>query len=259
MLQVDEATMQRPLKDIDHLDLALPKIPTKVLYKLQISVAQEIQSRAHADATSLQLAKEVNNTLEITLNQVKFERDETKKCTGRIEKQVEEVFKTISDSAQGENIPTEDKIEKITQAMETYRIQITELTELLVPSTPPEVRIQREQEATGHTESIALIIQEITELYNKSAQLWTNLQEDGKLQELDQKEEGINTVMQELKQKKKTMTIPDRLKSAQEMKNLQAELKSIQVDKQSRQAQLEPLQEGAEQMLTEIDTTKGPN
>jgi hypothetical protein len=38
MLQVDEATMQRPLKDIDHLDLALPNIPNKVLYKLQISV-----------------------------------------------------------------------------------------------------------------------------------------------------------------------------------------------------------------------------
>jgi hypothetical protein len=28
---------------------------------------------------------EVNNTLEITLNEVKFERDETKKCAGRIE------------------------------------------------------------------------------------------------------------------------------------------------------------------------------
>jgi hypothetical protein len=42
------------------------------------------------------------------------------------------------------------------------------------------------------------------------------------------------------------MTIPDRLKSAQEMKNLQEELKSIQVDKQSRKAQLEPLQEGEE-------------
>jgi hypothetical protein len=51
---------------------------------------------------------------------VKFERDGTKKHDGRIEQQIEEVFKTIPDSAQGENIPIEDKIEKITQAMETY-------------------------------------------------------------------------------------------------------------------------------------------
>jgi hypothetical protein len=47
MLQVDEETMQNPLKDIDHLDLELPKVPTKALYKLQINVTQEIQSRAH--------------------------------------------------------------------------------------------------------------------------------------------------------------------------------------------------------------------
>jgi hypothetical protein len=38
MLQVDEDTMQNPLKDIEQLDLVLSKIPTKALYKLQISV-----------------------------------------------------------------------------------------------------------------------------------------------------------------------------------------------------------------------------
>jgi hypothetical protein len=42
MLQVDEAIVKIPLKDIYHMDLELPNIPTKVLYKLQISVAQEI-------------------------------------------------------------------------------------------------------------------------------------------------------------------------------------------------------------------------
>jgi hypothetical protein len=49
----------------------------------------------------------------MTLNQVQFEREETKNCTEIIEKKVEEVFKTIVDSAQGENIPIEPKIEKI--------------------------------------------------------------------------------------------------------------------------------------------------
>jgi hypothetical protein len=96
------------------MDLAFPNIPTKALYKLHISVTQKIQSRAHAKATILQLAKEVNNTLEMNLNQVNFKRDETKKNIGSIEKQVEKVFKTISDSAQGENIPIEGKIYKIT-------------------------------------------------------------------------------------------------------------------------------------------------
>jgi hypothetical protein len=39
MLFMDEETTQRPLREIEMLDLALPKIPTKALYKLQVSIA----------------------------------------------------------------------------------------------------------------------------------------------------------------------------------------------------------------------------
>jgi hypothetical protein len=97
--------------------------------------------------------------------------------------------------------------------MEAYKSRILELMDLLEPNTPLEVQTQREQEVTGHAESIAQSIQDITNLYNKSAQLWTKLQEDDKLQELDQKEEGVNTMLQELKQKQKMMTILDRLRT----------------------------------------------
>jgi hypothetical protein len=188
---------------------------------------------------------------------VKFDRDSKNKFSKILEQQVEEEFKTISDSVQGENVSTEGKIMKIEQLVDTYKAHIAELTNLLVPTTPPKVRTQREKEAIGHTESIALSIQESIELYNKSAQLWIDLQEDGKLQELEKKEVGSNTTLQELKQKKKMMTIPNKLRSAQEMKKLEAEMKTIQEVKKSRQAQLKPLQEGTKQMLTEIDTTKG--
>jgi hypothetical protein len=51
-------------------------------------------------------------------------------------------------------------------------------------------------------------------------QLWTSLQEDEKLQALEQKEEGINTIVQELNQKQKAMNIQERPRSAQELKNL---------------------------------------
>ena len=55
------------MKDIDHLDLELSKVPTKVLYKLQVSFAQEIQLRARVYATNLELVKKVNDTLKITI------------------------------------------------------------------------------------------------------------------------------------------------------------------------------------------------
>jgi len=38
MLQVDEETMKKKFKDIDHLELELSKVPMKVLYKIQVSV-----------------------------------------------------------------------------------------------------------------------------------------------------------------------------------------------------------------------------
>jgi hypothetical protein len=42
MLFIDEETTQNPLKDIETLDLALPNILTKALYKLQVNVVHEI-------------------------------------------------------------------------------------------------------------------------------------------------------------------------------------------------------------------------
>jgi plasmid maintenance system antidote protein VapI len=85
--------------------------------------------------------------------------------------------------------------------MENYRSHITELMALLQPSTPPEVRSQRVQEVTYHKENIAQSFQEIIELYDRSAQLWMSLQEDDKLQDLDKKEEGVNTAVQGLEEK----------------------------------------------------------
>jgi hypothetical protein len=37
MLFMDEETSHKPLKDVKTLELALPNIPTKALYKLQVS------------------------------------------------------------------------------------------------------------------------------------------------------------------------------------------------------------------------------
>ena len=53
MLFLDEETVQNPLKYIETLDLDFPKIPTKALYKLQVSLTQEIQSKESSDAMNI--------------------------------------------------------------------------------------------------------------------------------------------------------------------------------------------------------------
>jgi hypothetical protein len=46
MLCMEEIMGQTPLKDLAQIQLVLMWIPTKALYKLQVSVTQEVQSRA---------------------------------------------------------------------------------------------------------------------------------------------------------------------------------------------------------------------
>jgi hypothetical protein len=67
MFHVDEEITHKKLKYIDHLELELPKVPTKELYKIQISATQEIQSRAHTDVTSLHLNNELRKTMGMRL------------------------------------------------------------------------------------------------------------------------------------------------------------------------------------------------
>jgi hypothetical protein len=47
-------------------------IPNKALYKLQVSVTQEVQSCAHTNATKLQQTKDSQEEMELVLEQVKF-------------------------------------------------------------------------------------------------------------------------------------------------------------------------------------------
>jgi hypothetical protein len=68
MMFLDEETTQKPLKDIEALDMELANITTKAPYKLQVSVVQEIQSRERADATNLQVAQEENITMKESIN-----------------------------------------------------------------------------------------------------------------------------------------------------------------------------------------------
>jgi hypothetical protein len=156
----------------------------------------------------------------------------------------EEMHRQISTGA-NRLTPPEGKFQRIAQLMEKYQQEITELTKKLTPTTPLEVRDQREQETNAHIDSIAQEAKVVEEFYDKTAQMWTNMEEDEKIQQLDQKQEKITPDIQDLKQQQKAMAILERMRSAQDMKNLQAELKVAPTNKQARQAQLEPLQQEA--------------
>ena len=78
MLQMDKDTEQKQVKEIEKMELVLDKIPTKAIYKLQMSVAQEVQSRARMNETNLDITKEEKEVLETVLKEVQIECEEEK-------------------------------------------------------------------------------------------------------------------------------------------------------------------------------------
>jgi len=56
--------------------IVLARIPTKALYRLQVSVAQEVQSCAITDAIELKEKRDGKESLELVIEHVKFESKE---------------------------------------------------------------------------------------------------------------------------------------------------------------------------------------
>jgi hypothetical protein len=78
MIRLDQETMQKPLGEVEQLEMVMAQIPTKALYGLQASVMQEVQSRARVDATNLEVGRGVVEMLQITCDQLTMEKEEEK-------------------------------------------------------------------------------------------------------------------------------------------------------------------------------------
>ena len=104
-----------------------------------------------------------------------------------MEKYIGVVFWAIPYNVDSEGVSIEEKMKKIAQALEQYKDQIKELEEHAVPTTPPKVLAQCEQDAKNSIENIVCATQRITKLLENNAQLWTQQLEDVILQELQGK------------------------------------------------------------------------
>jgi hypothetical protein len=103
------------------------------------------------------------------------------------------------------------------------------------------VKEKRKQESTVQLQEMEQQVSTAAKLLDKAVQLWTRLEEDPQVQCWDKEEERINAIIQELKQRQKTIPISERFKGTREMKKMQAELITAQTQKQECQAQIEPL------------------
>ena len=99
MLHMDEIVDQTPLKYLAQIQLVMTRVPTKALYKLQVSVAQEVQSCTHTDARKLQQTKDNREELELVLEQVNLKTKDEKYCADMLEKGLAVAYEKIPNSA----------------------------------------------------------------------------------------------------------------------------------------------------------------
>jgi hypothetical protein len=170
--------------------------------------------------------------LEIVYEKAKFETQEEKERRKGLEQKVAGTYEKIPKAAQGEEIIAAEQIDQIAQKIDQYQKEIENLREHLTPTTPPTVKEQRKQEAVAQLQEIEQQVSTTTDLFDQATQLWTKLEEDQQVQRWDKEEERINAVIQDLKQRQKTMAITEHIKGAQDMKKLQAELTTTQTQKQ---------------------------
>jgi hypothetical protein len=194
-------------------------------------------------------------TLELVLEQAKLETKDEKDHEWAGTKVVI-AYEKIPKNAQTTELTVTEKIDQIVQTIDQYQQEIEHLWEKLTPTTPPEVKEKRKQEETTQIKEIERQVHAATDLFEKEAQLWMKLEEDQQVQQWDQEGERISATIQDLKQRQKTMSIMEHIKGAQDMKKLQAELIVAQTQKKERQAQMEPLQERATEVIAQAEEAK---
>ena len=79
MFWMDEAITQTPLKDLAKVELVMERVPTKSLYKLQVSIMQEVESRARKNAAELQHMMNGKESLDMLVEHVKLETKKEKR------------------------------------------------------------------------------------------------------------------------------------------------------------------------------------
>jgi hypothetical protein len=82
---MDEIMGQKNLKYFSQIQLVMTRIPTKALFKLQVSVAQEVQSHTHTHTQQNCADKGQQEELELVLKKVNLETKDEKYCVDVLE------------------------------------------------------------------------------------------------------------------------------------------------------------------------------
>jgi predicted nucleic acid-binding Zn-ribbon protein len=117
----------------------------------------------------LQVTRNGKDSLELVVENVKWETKEEKKHADNLEWKLKEVFTRIPDNMQETMNNAEEQIQIIAQTLEDYKKDIEELKENLTPTTPPKVTDEREQQTTLQVAMLEKEAEKVIQRFDRTA------------------------------------------------------------------------------------------
>jgi hypothetical protein len=207
---------------------------------------------------SMELTKEVTDkdVLQEEYDQLRLEQDEATQRTERVKQVVQGVYNIIPEIPREEDAPLEEHVTKISESIQGFHTNITDLEVRQIPSTPPEEREKREKKMTTTIENIKSMEAECAKLYEESMGVWTQLTEDMELQEIGRSYK-LAGQGQKFKEVMSTLPPTEMMETMEENRKLYSEMNQMRVQQQAHAQKIETLQEEAYKVTTEVAVVQG--
>jgi hypothetical protein len=155
--------------------------------------------------------------------------------------------------AQEEHEVVEVQVMKLVEAIQQLQERVMELELQAVPSTPQEVRDQREEAAKSIVERIRILASECKKLRNRSMQTYECLMEDPELRKLEAQLQEAQQQALIVQAQMKSLTAVERMKRSQEQCVAQQQITAIQGRVMEVTQRLQPMQDEACMVFEEIE------
>jgi chromosome segregation ATPase len=170
-----------------------------------------------------------------------------------VKEAVTRALRSVSGLAQMEEETTESQVGKLVEAIQQLQARVAELELQAVPSTPQEVRDQREETARSAVERIKALALECKQLSSRSAQTYEHLAEDPELRTLESQLQEAKKQAATVQAQLKPLSAVERMKRSQEQRTVQQQVHAIQSKVMEVTQRLQPVQDEACTLFEEIE------
>jgi hypothetical protein len=235
---VTEAHLRRAQEEKEQATVALKQAQEEMVEQRRVAQQEKDDLHTKFEEERVQVKQEKEKLLAEQLRVKEAVSRALRSVTG-LEKKVEE--------------PVEHQVAQLVEAIQQLQQRITDLELRTVPSTPQDVRDQREATARSAVERIRAFTLECKQLSSRSAQTYERLTEDPELKALESQLQEAKKQATTVQAQLKPLSAVERMKRSQEQCTAQQQVHTIQRKVMEVTQRLQPIQDEACQLFEEIE------